>query len=157
MQIKRLYSESLEQWRESLLALIKETVLANFSGCHIADEYYQEKYEEVKQYISENKAAVFIALKEGNLAGWIWCHEIQRFSARRLHIAFFSVFQAYRKRGTGKELFHAAETYAKACGMDGVDLCVTASNSDAVGFYRHMGLQEERFLLAKEFGPEGKS
>ncbi len=154
MQVKRLDLELFEQWRERIPTLIKETILANFSGCNIADEYYQKKCEQLKRYISENRAVVFIALIEGSLAGWIWCHEIHRFSARRLHIAFFAVFPAYKKQGIGKKLFHEAEAYAKECGMDGVDLCVTVSNLEAVGFYRHMGLQEERLLLVKEFEAE---
>lgn len=154
MQIKQLHAEVFEQWKEGILALIKETVLANFPDSEIEDTYYQEKCNEVKQYLSEKRALVFIAVADAGLAGWLWCHEIQRFSVRRLHIAFFSVFPAYKKQGVGKKLFHAAEAYAKSCGINGMDLCVTASNSDAVGFYRHMGLKEERFLLAKEFDLE---
>ncbi len=116
MQVKRLDLELFEQWRERIPALIKETILANFSGCNIADEYYQKKCEQLKRYISENRAVVFIALIEGSLAGWIWCHEIHRFSARRLHIAFSLFFLHIRNRELEKNFFMRRKHMQKNAG-----------------------------------------
>lgn len=149
MEIFRLQAKDFEKWREEILVLFEEAIAHNFPDNVVDEAFYQKKCEELQHYLIEDKAVVLLAAEEYRLAGWIWCHEIQRFDVRRFHIAYFSVLPAWRKRGIGEELLSSADAYAKKRNMEGIDLLVTASNVDAVNFYKHLGFEEERYLLVK--------
>jgi GNAT superfamily N-acetyltransferase len=46
-----------------------------------------------------------------------------------------------QNRGTGKKLFEWAAAYAKAEGINRMELSVWAFNKNAAGFYEHLGMQ----------------
>lgn len=151
VKIYRLELESFERWEESIQKQIKEIITINFPQRAIEEEYYQNKSKEMRQYLAENRAVIFLAEEDNELAGWIWGYEKKQFDIRRLHIAFFSVVSKKRRNGIGKALLNLADQYAKSMGLDGMELLVTNSNYKAVEFYRHAGFEEERLLLAKRF------
>ena len=60
------------------------------------------------------------------------------------------VAEKFRRRGIAKELFAAAEKTAKEKGAVRLDLMVWNFNEDAIGFYKAMGMDVQRFVLEKQ-------
>lgn len=147
--IKELSVSELYEHKKDILLLMQETLLSNFPDDSIPASFYNEKFEELAGYMGEHSATVFGAVDEGEIVGWLWCHKIDRFEKRFLHVAFFSVLEGHKRRGIGKLLIEAAEKKAVADNLAGVDLFVTASNDGAVEFYKHFGYGPERYLMSK--------
>lgn len=150
MEIVRISSVQFEQFRDSIEELIKETLVFNFPNAVIDKEYYANTLDSVSKYLEDGSAIVYIALNMGKVQGWIWCHAIQRFDKKRLHIANFAVCKDSRKSGIGHKLIDEAEKYAANNYYDGLDLLVTRDNVSAVSFYEKHGYEIERYLLCKE-------
>ena len=150
MIIKRLSYITIEPWKDTITELLNLSVKLNFPYMPENEGYGQKKYDELHEYLRAEKAIVFGAIENGELAGWIWCHEIYRMGSRRLHISEISVREEYRMRGIGKRLLAEAETYAKSNGFLELDLLVTESNEDAVRFYKDLDFDTERYLMVKK-------
>ena len=76
-----------------------------------------------------------------------------------IYLDDFSVTEAYRNRGIGSELIHAAESYAKELRLPAIVLHVEKSNTSAMRFYERMGYtvcrdDGNRYLLVKDTASE---
>lgn len=151
MNIHQLNLSELEQNKDTILALMKEATDYSFPNSEIDSSYFEQKYDELRNYIKHDNAIVFSAIEHEQMVGWLWCHSINRFEKQMLHVAFFSVLPNWRGKGIGKALLLAAEDKAKEMGFVGVDLLVTASNDDAVRFYNCRGYTTNRMLMKKDF------
>jgi ribosomal protein S18 acetylase RimI-like enzyme len=56
-----------------------------------------------------------------------------------------------RKKGIGKELLGYAIKRAKENGMDEIEVGVMKENKKAIKFYKRNGIDEEYYILGKEF------
>ena len=148
--IYRLNSNILMSFEEDIKKLIRETIMYNFPKVQIDDHYLNYIIEDISKYLINGTAVIYVGMDNGNIQGWIWCHEIFRFNERRLHIAYFSVFERYRNVGLGRKLIRAAEDYARENKYCGLDLLVTKNNVTAVDFYFNNNFTVERYLLKKE-------
>lgn len=61
-----------------------------------------------------------------------------------------SVATSWWGHGVGRELMATAEAFAVSLGVEWIGLGVTASNERAVGFYRELGYEVERFQMIKK-------
>jgi len=59
------------------------------------------------------------------------------------------VLKSERGRGIGKELFAYIERYAKENNYTNIDLNVWTFNTDALNFYKSMGMRETRVKMSK--------
>lgn len=151
MRVIKLTIEEFDRWKESIRVLFKEAVIVNFPNNKPDESYYIESIKKLKSYISENNAVVFLCLDNENVLGMAWCHSIQRFNEKRLHIASISTMPNCRNMGVGKKLLEDVEAYAIDNHYMGLDLLVTADNENAVSFYQKNEFQTERLLMKKEF------
>lgn len=149
VQIKELSVSEINEYKEDILLLMQEALSHNFSDDCIPVSFCNEKFGELAGYMREQSATVFGAVTEGKIVGWLWCHKIDRFKNHYLHVAYFSVRPEYKHKGIGRLLIEAAERKAVAGNLEGIDLFVTASNDRAVGFYKHLGYEPERYLMIK--------
>ena len=150
MEVTRLTIKEFDRWQDRIAFLIKEAVVVNFPDNMPEETYYTDSIQNLKAYIEENNAIVFICIDEDNIRGMAWCHTIQRFNKRRLHIASIAVMPSCRNLGVGKKLLKEIENYASNHSYSGIDLLVTASNTSAVCFYQNNGFETERLLMKKE-------
>ena len=151
IQIIELNANDFDFWSNDILKLLKLSLDNSFSNSREIDVYASKKCSEMKDYLQNDDTVAFLACKEDKIVGWIWCHEIMRLDERMLHIAFFSVFPEYQRRGVGSKLLTKAENYAIESHYSGVDLFVTASNAKALSLYRNNGFEAERYLMKKNF------
>lgn len=149
MIITELSLTDCNKWRKEIELLIKDAITVSFFNNQPNVDYYTEKVEELIRYVMKGSAILLGAVEGDRLIGLIWCHSIQRFNEKRLHIANIAVSAQERNRGIGKELLTKAEEYANKNYYVGIDLLVTKENYGAVNFYRNNGFEEERFLMKK--------
>lgn len=149
MQIQRADEAVFMLWQPRIAELFDASVKINFPGFAVSDSYGSDKCDEVASYIKDGSAIVFLAVEQDKLAGWIWCHQIQRLSERRLHIAEIAVAEDFRRHGIGNALLNTVEEWARKNGYAEIDLLVTAGNSGAIGFYEQASYTPERFLMKK--------
>lgn len=76
-----------------------------------------------------------------------------------IYLDDFSVTEAYRNKGIGSALIHAAESFAKALRLPAIVLHVEKTNTSAMRFYRRMGYtvcrdDGNRYLLVKDTAEE---
>lgn len=153
MQIDRLDNNNLLFWRGQIEELINTSVKISFPNQNISDNYCVEKCNKLAYYLAEGTAIVFVAREEEVLLGWVWCHEVIRISAKRLHIAEIAVRDKYQRTGVGRQLMNEVEMYAKSKGYKEIDLMVTITNSRAIGFYENALFVPERYLMKKTIFP----
>lgn len=56
----------------------------------------------------------------------------------------------FRGKGIGKKLFYETEKIAKENGAKRLDLTVWEFNKDAIGFYKSLGMQPQRYTFEKD-------
>lgn len=150
MRVTKLAVEEFDRWKDSITTLFKEAVIVNFPDNRPNESYYAENIQRLKNYIAENNAIVFLCIDTDSVLGMAWCHSIQRFNERRLHVASIAVMPHCRNMGVGKKLLEEIEGYAGNNSYVGLDLLVTADNTNAVCFYQNNGFETERLLMKKE-------
>lgn len=117
----------------------------------------QKKYttEQVKKIISDEKTPVFIAEKNGTVAGYAFCisqkivGDPSRTEADTLYIDDLCVEESFRGEHIGKSLYEFVINYAKARGFYNVTLNVWADNVGAVKFYEKIGLKIQKIGMEK--------
>ena len=150
MEITRLDKLNFDKTKNSIKELLRDAMCISFPEAIINEDYYEEKISKLEEYILNDSAIVYLAVEDNDVLGWIWCHSINRFDKKRLHVASFAVSKKMRNQGVGSLLMEEAEGYAKKSNYDGMDLFVTENNITAVNFYQKNGYQIERYLLKKD-------
>lgn len=150
MNIYRLYLEDFYKRKDDIQILMEESFRHNFPEQEIGNDYYETTLGRIEEYLQNHTAVIFLAQEEEKVCGWLWSHEILRFTERRLHIANIAVCPRMQGKGIGRQLIDYAEKYAGDHGYDGLDLLVTKSNETAVHFYGKNGFEVERFLMKKD-------
>jgi ribosomal protein S18 acetylase RimI-like enzyme len=63
------------------------------------------------------------------------------FDGHRGWIYYFAVAPDHRRTGIGRQLYDEAEAWMRARGVPKIQLMVRADNTQAIGFYRALGLE----------------
>jgi ribosomal protein S18 acetylase RimI-like enzyme len=149
MNVYSLSMEDVKKYKQEIIKLIQETMIFNFPDSVIPKDYYLDTIDSLLNYMKSGNAVVFAAFEKDTILGWLWCHSIDRFDSKRLHIASFAVKSETRQTGIGHQLIEMAEEYAANQKYDGIDLLVTKENVSAVEFYKKHGFEVERYLMRK--------
>lgn len=149
IDIHRLSIDEVKKHKKDIIQLIYETIIFNFPNSLITKDYYMDTVDNLLSHMNNGNAVVFAAFESEMMVGWLWCHSIDRFDSKRLHIANFAVKSESRKSGVGNKLFAIAEEYGHEQRYDGIDLFVTKENKLAVDFYLNHGFEVERYLMKK--------
>lgn len=111
--------------------------------------------DELKKIIADDKSPVFVADKDGEIAGYIFCVHKQYINdnnmtdIKTLYIDDLCVDKAFRGKHIGKALYEYALDYAKRCGCYNVTLNVWADNVNALRFYKKIGLNIQKIGMEK--------
>jgi len=82
----------------------------------------------------------------GEADGRIVASTMVGFDGHRGWLYYFGVAPDRRGRGLGRRLYDAAEGWLKARGAPKVQLMVRDDNSEAIGFYRALGLELQEIV-----------
>ena len=118
--------------------------------------------EQLKEILADDKTPVFVAEKDGVVAGYAFCIHKQFINdnnmtdVKTLYIDDLCVDEKVRGEHIGSRLYEYVLDYAKAHGYYNVTLNVWADNKQAVGFYEKIGLKIQKIgmeKICKEFAP----
>ena len=100
----------------------------------------------LQQVRSDGAAAVFVAVDaSGSVVGWT--HVVRRTSLEDepfAELAGLIVADGARGAGIGAGLLHAAEAWARGCGIAKLRVCSNVVRARAHGFYRREGYVERK-------------
>lgn len=113
---------------------------------------------DLDRFWSENPDRIYVAEDEQVVA--FLSVEVHHNPVDHIYPDDFSVTAAYRNKGIGSALIHAAEVYARQIGSRAVILHVEKTNTSAMRFYEQSAYaifrdDGDRFLLKKDIA-EGK-
>ena len=113
-----------------------------------------QKYDAsaLEALLSQADKPIFVAEKEGFVAGYCFCqlrsYDSALFCPRKeLYIDDLCVDAACRGQGIGKALYSHAVAYAKDQGCNFVSLNVWCGNHSAMEFYRKAGLRSRNIYM----------
>jgi ribonuclease HI/GNAT superfamily N-acetyltransferase len=105
----------------------------------------QQKTEDLERALQDKSGAILVAEAAGKILGYIQIslkenENIHMLKARRyVKVQDLAVKQEFRRSGAGRALMQTAEAWAKAKGVDIVELNVWEFNGGAFSFYQKMG------------------
>ncbi len=106
---------------------------------------------ELCEILEDETRPVFVAVDDrGEVVGYCFCificHENDNIltDIKTLYIDDLCVDENARGGGVGKQLYQFAVAFAKAQGCYNLTLNVWADNKNALGFYRSLGLGEQK-------------
>jgi len=120
-------------------------------GSTIAKAYLERMFARCRQW----DGRVFVAELAGRVVGFVcvWAKvppdEPDDNPAHYAHVSDLVVRAAYRRRGIGRQLLSAAETYARAQGALALRIGVSAHNAAARHLYASAGFEECKIELVK--------
>lgn len=110
---------------------------------------------ELRQILSDDGRPVFVAEKDGNVLGYIFCVHQQYIGnnsltdIKTLYIDDLCVDENARGMNIGRSLYNYAVDYARENGFYNVTLNVWADNINAVKFYEKFGLKIQKIGMEK--------
>ncbi len=110
---------------------------------------------ELGQILSDDGRPVFVAEKDGNVLGYIFCVHQQYIGnnsltdIKTLYIDDLCVDKNARGMNIGRSLYNYAVDYARENGFYNVTLNVWADNINAVKFYEKLGLKIQKIGMEK--------
>ena len=110
---------------------------------------------EIKEIIASPSTPVFVAEKNGRIAGYAFCIHKQFVNnnnmtdVKTLYIDDLCVEQSQRGSHIGSALYQYVLNYAKANGYYNLTLHVWADNINALEFYKKIGLKIQKIGMEK--------
>lgn len=95
-------------------------------------------YKSLEEELSNDTAHFFVALAEGEVAGYIGVFVV----CESCFVTNVAVFPQYRRQGVGRALLKIAILTADAMGTDFISLEVRKSNYPAIALYESLGFEE---------------
>ena len=111
--------------------------------------------DELKEIIADDKRPIFVAEKEGAVAGYAFCVYIEVKGSnslcdnKTLYIDDLCVDENVRGGHIGTRLYEYVLDFAKKNGFYNVTLNVWAGNDSALKFYEHIGLKVQKIGMEK--------
>lgn len=149
MEIIQLNQNDIIKYFEALLELKYRSISLNFCEGDYSNlkETCREKLLELPGYIEDGKAVVFGAISNNVMVGFLWAYPRTFFNQPRMFINGIAVIEEAVGTGVAKMLVNELKEYASNHGYHGIDLTVAPFNEKAVGFYRHLGFEDERIQM----------
>lgn len=147
--------ETIRQWRKEDIDSIIDLLYA--LNASLGEDQEIEKgnvvthFQRMQHYpdIYEN----LVYEEDGNIIGFISIL-YYRSVYHRVGTALINeliVSENHRNKNIGKKLLETAIAHARQRGMDEIEVGVMKDNTNAIRFYKKNGVNEEYYLLGKEF------
>ena len=155
MIIREYKSEDREAVEKCILQLNQEEY-------NRRPEYWADPETSIGAYVGylledaeKNQGKIFVSEIEGGIVGVISVvmHVDDSPDTRIKKWAYVTdavVLEEYRNQGIGEQLFKAAESYARECGIEWISLNVSLGNPKALHFYEKHGFTQRMIKLDKK-------
>ena len=113
MEIRKLSVEDCIRYKDELVNFIYESNLNCALNNGYSIENAKNKFQELKQYIFEDKAIVYGAITQDILCGFVWAYKSPfREDINRLYVSIINVGERHRSKSVGKQLLFQLEKEA---------------------------------------------
>lgn len=111
----------------------------------LLDEGVEWDVVEGKKFLENPDNVFFLAKWDGEFAGFLTGHRLQRFDKRKAEILLYEVGvnEKFQKRGIGKALLEMVKQWAREVGADEVWVLTNKSNIAANALYQSAGGTKE--------------
>jgi len=134
----------------ALISFMPELYESNFPGFVADADFLARKRSQVREASRDPGQQILIAEDAAGVCGFIWLIvEIDHAGHRRGEVSAIHVAERVRGQGVGRMLMEEGESVLIDYGCDAVHLMVTSSNDLAVGLYRSMGYDVQRYQMEK--------
>lgn len=147
IRITKASIENLTNYQSEILELMKESWRMNFPNSEINKKKIIKRFENMLNYVENDEGLVLIALSKDNFLGYLWYFITDN---NRIHINQIITANKFRREGIGTELINVLYTEAKKMEISEIELNVTASNEQAMNFYKKENFKAERILLKRD-------
>lgn len=138
----------------ALESLLEEILQVHHEGRPDIFRASGQKYSqaELASMIENPDQLIFVYELAGQVVGHLFC-QIQEAQSqvlqpiKTLFIDDLCVASQVRGQGTGKELYHFAQSYAKENGCYNVTLDAWTENAGAVAFYEQLGMKPQKIRM----------
>lgn len=119
-------------------------------GAEVADSYLELLLERCREH-----AGIVLVAEEASVVGFVavltrYCSdEPEDDPTAFAYVTDLVVREAHRRLGIGRRLLDAAESRARAAGVDCVRLSVKAGNAGALALYAECGFEDYELVLEK--------
>lgn len=103
----------------------------------------EEQRERIKSILSRENRAIFVAVNDGALIGYIAALGGHAQRNKRCAHVVIGIIRAYAGRGIGKKLFISMEEWAQKSHLHRLELTVMTHNKIAIGLYKKLGYTVE--------------
>ena len=146
MEIIDLKNHDIEIYHDKMVDLLQQSFKQSFPNKTIEIQEFDNRLKKLKEYLAEGKTKVFSVIEEDSLCGFIWFFIKD---SNTIHINHFSINKDARGNGIGRKLIEAVEKFAFENQIDEIELLVTMSNDEAIGFYKKNNFKTERLVMKK--------
>jgi len=137
----------------ALVSFMPELYESNFPGFVADADFLARKRAQVRAAARDPGQQILIAEDPSGVCGFIWLIvEIEHSGHRRGEISAIHVAERHRGQGVGRRLMEEGESILINYGCDSVNLMVTRNNDQAVGLYRSLGYNVQRYQMEKTLG-----
>ena len=150
MIIEELKLNDFDRAYINLLNLQYENSSLHFPNKNIDIERTKKTINEIKEYMSIDKAFVFVAKIDDEIIGFIWCYPRTFYDESRIYINSLIVQEKYRNQKIGQKLMEKVIEKGKELNCDAIDVSTAAFNDKALKFYHRLGFLDERVQLVKK-------
>jgi GNAT superfamily N-acetyltransferase len=113
-----------------------------------------EAIERMRTIAGEHDQALLVADRDGHLCGLL-CLDLMYYlplGARTCRITALVVATAHQRAGVGRELLHAADSWARQAGAARIEATSAAHREEAHAFYRACGYTDGAMRFVKRLG-----
>jgi len=137
-------------------SLLEQVLLVHHHGRPDIFKEKGQKYttEELEELIQNTINPIFVYENEaGKIIGHCFCQTIDRpersscYPYKTLYIDDLCVDENVRGKHIGRELYEYVKQFAKEQGYYNVTLHAWTCNPDAVGFYKHIGMEIQQYTM----------
>ena len=150
-KIKRLSVNDIRLFKDTVIRFIYEsTTNASYLDSFVKADA-EQKFDELDNYLSQDKAIVYGAIEDNTLIGFVWAYEHPfRDDKSRIYVSILHIDAQNRSRKIGQYLLSKIEEEATSLGYGSVFLHIESFNDGAIRFYNKMGYVPERIQMVKK-------
>lgn len=146
MEIYKLQINKIHLYEEKIVDLLQQSYLQSFPNMPVEINFFYDRLNKLKFFLSEGNASVFCAIDDNGLHGFVWFFLK---NDTTIHINQITVDNKLKRQGTGTMLIKAVEEFAIINDIKEIELLVTISNGEAMNFYTHNEYESERIVMKK--------
>ncbi|MEI6100268.1 MAG: GNAT family N-acetyltransferase [Eubacteriales bacterium] len=150
MEIRQYSADEVLQNKNEMIEMLRDNYRINIPEHAVSSDFCTDKFSKLVLHMLEGNAFVWVALKNGDLAGFAWGFLFEHYNEKWLHINHVFVKKEHRQTGIARLLMNALWDWARNNGIAALDLYVRNTNDAAVSLYTKMGFEPQKIYMTRK-------